>query len=303
MLDILVRALVLVAIIWIGLLAKRLRWASVTDFPLFSKLVLYVTLPCAVATAFNDMDITSSLLLITGIAIVVNLAQQLSGFLATLRGTRADQSLAVLNVGGFNIGAFATPYISGMLGGPAVVYTSMFDVGNAFGFAGVGYSAGMALSENRRPSVLAFFGRMFRNPVFVVYMALLAMRLADLRLPGPVLEFVTTVGAANPFMAMMMVGIGLELRMPRTKAKQAFRLLAVRYVLSTALALVIWFLVPLPEMARAVMCMLLFAPIGAQSPVLTAEARGDVQLSTFMVTVSILVGIVAMPAILIGLTA
>jgi len=302
-LDILVRALVLVAIIGLGLLAKRLRWASVTDFPLFSKLVLYITLPCAVAAAFNDMDITTALLLITVVSIVVNLLQQVAGYLATIRATRSDQSLAVLNVGGFNIGAFATPYISGMMGGPAVVYTSMFDVGNAFGFAGVGYSAGMALAENRRPSVFSFFGRMFRNPVFVTYMLLLAMRIADLKFPGPILEFFTTVGAANPFLAMFMVGIGLEIRMPRTKAAEAFRLLAVRYALSITLAFAVWFLLPLPAMARAVICMLLFAPIGSQSPVLTAEARGDVQLSTFMVTVSILVGIVVMPLVLIGLTA
>ncbi|MDO5494552.1 MAG: hypothetical protein Q4G64_02415 [bacterium] len=303
MLDILVRALVLVAIIGIGLLAKRLRWASTSDFPLFSKLVLYVTLPCAVAAAFNDMDITTALLLVTLIAVGVNLFQIVTSYLATMRASRSDQSLAVLNLTGFNIGAFATPYISGMMGGPAVVYTSMFDIGNAFGYAGVGYSAGMALAENRRPSVFSFLGRMFRNPVFNTYLALLLMRLADLRFPAPVLEFVTTVGAANPFMAMLMVGIGLQVRMPRAKAGVAFRLLAVRYAVSIALAVAIWFLLPLPEMARAVMCMLLFAPIGSQSPVLTAEARGDVQLSTFMVTVSIVVGIVAMPLILVGLTA
>lgn len=301
--DILVRALVLVAIIMLALAAKRLRWASVTDFPLFSKTVLYFTLPCAVAAAFNEMDITTALLMITLVAIGVILLQQVAGFIATIRGTRQDQSLAVLNVGGFNIGAFATPYISGMLGGPAVVYTSMFDVGNAFGYAGVGYSTGMALAEGRRPTVLAFFGRMFRNPVFVTYMALLAMRMVDLHFPGPVLEFFHTVGAANPFMAMFMVGIGLEIKMPRAKAKEAFRLLAVRYGLSIAVSLAVWFLLPAPEMVRAVICMLMFSPIGSQSPVLTAEARGDVQLSTFMVTVSILVGIVVMPAVLIGLTA
>lgn len=301
MIDILVRALALVAIIGLGLLAKRLRWASVADFPMFSKLVLYITLPAAIATAFNTMEVTGALLGISVIAVLANLTQQLIAYLYRRRAPGSEKATAVLSIGGFNVGVFATPYISGMLGSRSLVYTSMFDVGNALGMAGIGYSVGMSLAEDRRPSIGAFLGRMFRNPIFDVYMALLIMRLLELSIPEPAMMFIGTVGAANPFLAMFMVGIGLELKMPRSRAATAVRWLAVRYAVSIVLALAVWFLLPWDQTVRAVICTVLFAPVGTQAPILTAEARGDVQLSSLMVTISILVGIVAMPAVLVGL--
>lgn len=302
MLDILVRALSLISIIGIGLLAKQLGWVSTSDFPKFSKLVLYVTLPAAIASAFNNFEISVSLLGISLFAFGVLLIQQLLAFLMNIRASRQQQSTAVLSMGGFNIGAFATPYISGMMGPQAVVYTSMFDVGNALGIGGFGYSAAMFLAEERKPNVLAFFVRMFRNPAFTVYVGLLTMRMLDLSFPPEVMVLVDTVGAANPFMAMLMLGIGLELRIPRWKAAHAFQMLAVRYAVAAVFAVAAWFLSPFDALTRAAICALLFAPIPSQAPVLTAEARGDVQLSTFMVTISIMVGIVAMPLILAGLS-
>lgn len=303
MVDILVRALSLVAIVGLGLLAKRLRWASVTDFPLFSKLVLYVTLPAAIAGAFNALEVTASLLMLSVLALVVATLHQAAGWVALRRGGSQDQAFGILNTGGFNVGAFATPYISGMLGPGAVVYTSMYDVGNAVGLAGTGYSTAMALAEGRRPSIVQFVARMFRNPVFVTYTALLTMRLLDVSIPERLMVFVNTVGAANPFLAMFMVGIGLQLNLPRAKVSRAALILAVRYGLSVAFALLIWFLLPFDQTVRAILVVLMFAPIGAAAPILTAEARGDVQLSTFTVTVSILVGIVVMPLLLSALVA
>lgn len=303
MLDILVRALSLVAIVGLGLLAKRLRWASVTDFPLFSKLVLYVTLPAAIAGAFNSMEITPPLLTLSALALGVATLHQAAGFVVMRGSGRPGQAFGILNAGGFNVGAFATPYIAGMMGPGAVVYTSMFDIGNAVALGGTGYSTAMALAEGRRPSAVGFIARMFRNPVFVAYTVLATMRLLELSIPERFMVFVNTVGAANPFLAMFMVGIGLQLNLPRAKLSRALRILAVRYGLSVACALAIWFLLPFDQTVRAILVVLVFAPIGAAAPILTAEARGDVQLSTFTVTVSILVGIVVMPLLLSALLA
>ncbi|HBX81643.1 MAG TPA: transporter, partial [Propionibacteriaceae bacterium] len=81
MIDILVKALALIAIIGIGLGIKRLGWARTEDVGLFAKLVLRVTLPCALASAFNDFTITASLLVLSALGLVVNLIQQTTGYL------------------------------------------------------------------------------------------------------------------------------------------------------------------------------------------------------------------------------
>jgi len=61
--------------------------------------------------------------------VVINLVQQVVGFVVgRRRGTQA-QAFGVLNVGSYNIGLFAIPYVSSFLGPASIVYASVFDVG------------------------------------------------------------------------------------------------------------------------------------------------------------------------------
>lgn len=296
------RALSLIAIIGIGYLIKRLGWVSVADFPLFSKLVLQVTLPCALITSFNEFDISSSLLVLTLFGFGTGLLHILGGYLRAHHGTAMDKSFAVINTGGLNIGAFATPYISGMIGPSAVVYTSMFDVGNAMTTAGIGYGWGMSLAGRQtRRGLPGFVLQMLQSPVFVTYLFLLIFRGVGWHFPDPILSFTSVVGAANPFMAMLMIGIGLEIQLSASKYLAAAKLLGIRYAISAVLFVVFWWLTPLPRDIAVVICALLFAPMAVMVSGFTAQAGGDVELSTFASTVSILIAIVAIPTVLLTL--
>ena len=302
MADIVTRALALIAIVGIGLGIKRLGWVTKDQFGLFAKLVLGITLPCALFTAFNDYHLEYALLGLTVLALVINVAQQALGYLIASRRGRREQAFAVLNSGSYNIGAFATPYLAGFMGPHAMVYATLFDFGTAFSAAGIGYGWGMALAGEPGTFRWRDTARMvFRSPIFVTYLVLLVMRLLDLRLPDPVITFTSTVGAANPFLAMLMIGIGLELRLSRSKYAAAAKFLAVRYTFSVVAAVACWTLLPLPEEARLVVVMLLFAPIAAMMSGFTAKAGLDVELSAFMTSITLVVGIVALPGLYLWL--
>jgi ACR3 family arsenite efflux pump ArsB len=68
-------------------------------------------------------------------------------------------------------------------------------------------------------------------------------------------------------------------------------------------AVACWYLLPFPVEARLVVVMILFAPIASMMPVFTGRARLDVELSAFMNSVSIVIGIIAMPTIYLALHA
>jgi predicted permease len=102
---------------------------------------------------------------------------------------------------------------------------------------------------------------------------------------------------------MLMIGIGLELRLHREKYVAAARILVARYAFSVVAAIACWYLLPFPTEARLVVVMILFAPIASMMPMLTGRARLDVELSAFMNSVSIVIGIVAMPTIYLALHA
>lgn len=297
--DVLVQALSLVAIIALGLGVKRLGWVSVAHFPVLATIVLRITLPAAIITGFNDFDLTWALLSLAVVGLVVNVLQQGTGMLLGRRKGREAQAFGVLNVGSYNMGAFAMPYLAGFMGPQALVLASLFDVGNAVAAAGIGYAWAVALVPGERRMGLGGFVRtMLRSTIFVTYLVMLPLRLLDLSLPDPVIELTGTIGAANTFLAMFMIGVGLELRLPRAKYRQALMLLTVRYGYAVLFALGTWLLLPVPTEVKIVLCMVYFAPIAAMAPGYTAEVRGDVELSTFMTSVTILVGIVAMPLVL-----
>jgi len=299
---IVLRAGSLVLIIAIGHLIKRLGWVAARDFPIFSSIVLRITLPCALVVGFDTHPLSPSLLFLAVLSFVVCVVQETAGFLLGRRHGRQAQAFGVLNVGGHNVGLFAMPYLSGMLGPHSIVYAMIFDVGNTLAIASVGYAWGMALSRpDEKISPMRFIKQILRSPVFDTYLFLLLLGIFHLHLPRAVISFTTIVGGANTFLAMLMIGIGLEISLPRQKYAQAARYLGLRYALAFCFALAVWFFLPAERIVRAVLAVLFFAPLPAMSAGFTGEANGDVELSTFMTSVSIIVGIVVMPTILMAL--
>lgn len=295
----LVKAISLILIIVIGYNMKRVGWVSLSDFPKFSKIVLWVTLPCALATSFNEFEISYNLLFLVAIGIGVNLIQQLAGYLVNRHTDAKTQAFGILNIGSYNIGAFAMPYISGFIGSESIIFASLFDVGNAIGAAGIGYGCALSITnENEKTSVLQFLKNMLRSPVFDIYLFLLIIRLMDLHLPNAVITFTSTVGSANTFMAMLMIGIGLELHLDQKKFKMAFKYLGMRYGFALIFTIIVAFFIPFPHQVKTVLCMLFFSPIASMIAGFTSDVKGDVETSAFMTSFSIIMGIILMPMVL-----
>lgn len=81
------------------------------------------------------------------------------------------------------------------------------------------------------------------------------------------------------------------------------RWLAARYAVCILSALAVWFLAPFDHEIHLVIVMVLFAPIASMGPALTDESGSDVQLSSFLNTVTILVAIVVLPSLMLLLHA
>src|SRR5699024_7199019 len=106
---------------------KKIGWVKKEDFSIFSKLVLRITLPCAIITSFNQVDIASSMIIYVIIGIIINLILGGAGYILGRGKGRNEQAFNILNYGSFNIGAFTLPYISSFLGASGVVIASLFD--------------------------------------------------------------------------------------------------------------------------------------------------------------------------------
>ena len=300
--TILAKALSLCVIVGIGFGMKRLRWVKAEDFSMLSKIVLRVTLPCALATSFNQFEIVPSLLGLTLLAFLANIAQQVVGYVQHRRGTPVQKAFGILHGGSYNIGAFALPYLSAFIGPVAIVYASLFDVGNSLATAGVGRSAAHAVARPEVKQTLSSIAKLlFTSPVFDTYLALVLMRLAHIQLPSVIIGFTSLVGAANPFLAMFMIGVGLEVGLPRHRLSTAVRGLITRYLFSNH-----------DRDARVVLPAV--RPRGqGRRPRPVRPDRGDgpwlhvggrhVGTATFMNSVTILIAIVMMPTLYLLMSA
>lgn len=296
--TILIKAISLILIIVIGFAIKRAGWVNAGDFPKFSKIVIRITVPCILITNFNNFNITYSLIFITAAGIVINLIQQLTGYILNRNNNRNEQAFSILNIGSYNVGAFAIPFISGFLGPEPVAYASLFDMGNTISAAGIGYGWAVSLaSGSKKTTVGSFLKKMFSSWLFDTYIFIIIIRVMDLRLPDAVINFTTTVGNANTFLAMLMIGIGLELHLDRKKLKKAFKYLGTRYLFAIIFTTITAFFIPFPKDIKTVLCMLFFSPIAVMATGFTSDIDGDIEISSFMISVSIIVGIITMPAI------
>ena len=297
--EIAAKAASLILIIVIGYVIKRIGWVSAADFPKFSKIVLRITLPCALITSFNTFDITSNLLFLTAIGLLANLILQITGYLVNQRKGGIAQAFGIINLGSYNVGAFAMPYIAGLMGPQSIIFASLFDVGNSFGAAGIGYGWSRSVADEKQKTTLGgFLKLMFLSPLFDTYLILLLMRLLGLQLPDEVITFTSTVGGANTFLAMLMIGIGLELGLDAHRFKLAFKYLAIRYGFSLIFSILTVLFLPVSMVVKTILCMLFFSPIASMATGFTDEAGGDVETSAFMNSVSILIGIFALPLVL-----
>ena len=295
--DVLVKALVLVGIIGLGFGIKRLGWVSAADFPTFSTVVLRITLPCALATSFNTFHLTPGLLVVALLGFLAIVVQQVAVLVLESRRGPSAQAFGILNVPNYNLGLFAMPYVATFAGPEAIAITALFDLGNSLVSSGLGYGWGLSLARPHvKVTVLRFVRQVFSSPVFDTYLALMLLRLFDVTLPQPVIAFTSTVGAANTFLAMLMIGIGLEIVLSRSKYAVATRFLGVRYGFAAFFALLTWYVLPLAGGVRIVLCMIFFAPMAAMASGFTEEAGLDVEVSAFMTSVTTLIAIVVMPA-------
>lgn len=295
------KALTLVSVIVLGYLMKRSGWVKGSDFGLISTIVLKITLPCAIITGLNstEVDVASTGLVAFGLAAVV--LPQVVAFFVEARNGRRAQAFGVLNVSSFNIGLFAIPYLSAFVGPEAILVASLFDIGNALGIAGVGFAWSVVLAGTegtRRDAARRVARSIGTNPLIITYVVMLVIRLLDVHVPAPILGFTTLVGGANTFLAMLMIGIAFEARLSRDRYGIVAKYLALRYGLLLLFVLAAWFLLPYPPEIRIAVAMILFAPTAAMVPGLTHERGLDYQVSAFLISCTVIIGIVGMPTVL-----
>lgn len=298
MLDILARAACYIAIIILGYVLRRKGFFGEETFGVLSKIVIRITLPAALIANSAGRPIDISMLTISLLGLGGGIVYMLGAFLMHRNADREQKAFAVLNTPGYNIGTFALPFTSSFLGSMGVLTTSLFDVGNSFICLGGSFGVARAVKEGGKMDVKRVLKAPLSSIPFLTHLVMVFLNLNGWDLPSPVISLAKIIGDANAFLAMLMIGVGFKLSGNRAQIGRILKILSVRYGLAVVLALVFYFLLPFALEIRQTLVILAFSPIGSAVPVFTAELKSDVGLSSAVNSISIVISIVIIVALL-----
>ncbi|MDF2674127.1 MAG: Auxin Efflux Carrier, partial [Clostridiales bacterium] len=154
MAAVLQKSVAFVVVIFIGYLFKARGYLKKEDFYVLSKILLRITLPCAIITNFSSMKLDISLLILCAIGIGMNFIMIFIGYMMKSRRSSLDKetrSFQMINLSGYNIGAFTLPFVQSFFGTKGFAAVSLYDAGNAVMCTGLTYTvAKAALMENEK---------------------------------------------------------------------------------------------------------------------------------------------------------
>ena len=299
MLNILTKAGCYIAIIILGILLRKLGFFKESDFSVLSKIVIKVTLPAALLVNAATRELTPQLLSLFLLGFICSLVYVAVGWLTGRRAGKETQAFNMVNLSGYNIGLFAIPFTESFLGATGVMTASIFDVGNAFICLGGSYGMASAVKDGKGFDMKRILKALAVSVPFLVHIGSVVMNLLHIPFPGFVVDCARTIGNANSFLAMLMIGVGFKLELKKSQLGQVIRLLMLRYLIAAALALCFWFLLPFERTVRLALVILAVSPISAAVPGFMEELKGDIGLSCSINSLSILISIVAIVTLLV----
>ncbi|MBG6241283.1 MAG: AEC family transporter [Candidatus Symbiopectobacterium sp. Dall1.0] len=298
MVDVLIKAFSFILVIIIGYQLKQRGVLQPESGTALSKLMMNFTLPAAVITGFASFQVDHSLLILVAFGLGCNLLLLGIGYMIGRRRPEGLKAYYMINSPGYNIGCFTLPYVQSFLGPVGIVATCLFDAGNSVICTGGSFAAASA-ATGRSSGWLNIIKRLFSSVPFDVYVFLMIAALMGWHLPPQITLVVSTLGNANPFVAMLIIGMLLEINIERSQLKHVLTILLLRYGSAAAFACLFYFFTPLPLEIRQVLAVVVFAPLSSLSPIFTSRFSGNLSVvASFANSASIMISIVIMTVLL-----
>lgn len=257
--EVFIWAAIYITVMLIGYICKRVGFFHPEDRKLLSDIILYITLPAMLVSSFDGVTVDFWYVVALLMGFLLNLLMVTLAWLASAKKTPDLQAIYIINGAGLNLGNIGIPFLRNFFP-TGIPYLCMFDVGDCFFTLGTTYAiAGMRLGKQTGGKWQTILKSLFSSPPFLAYFTMVLLSLAHIKLPAFLMKLAEFMGQGNGFLAMLMVGISLELDLSRETRGEVFRILALRYLCGTAAALTVYFLIPAPDVMRQILAVAVFA--------------------------------------------
>ena len=285
-----------VVFIILGWVLRRFGILKEETFHAISGLVLYVTLPCVIASNLNGVRLEGTTLLIAFFGFATNLIFFIYAVALTCRVKDRDQRDFVrMNIGGYSCGPFAVPYVQAFYPTTGLLATCVFDVGNVLMSGGGTYAL---LSGTREKT--SFLGslkmigqKLVKSGPLVSFAFMVMLALLNLKLPESVITVTKVGAAANGFLCMIMIGESIDLNMTWEKFKVVSRIIVFRLIPCILFAWFAYNFMPVEEEMRKALVLTCLAPMPSMSIIYTAQMGLDLAMAANLSSLCVAVSVAA----------
>lgn len=299
MFDVFIKSLTFIIIICIGFGLKKLKVLKKKDADVLATIIMNVTLPCALLTSANGISVDSTIIILLICGILTNSFMILVGCIAAQKENSIIKGTYMINCSGFNVGNFVLPFVTTFFPGAGVAYLCAFDIGNALMGLGITYAIADGVASGQTHFDLKqTLKKLFSSIPFDVYLLVFVLAIFKLSVPTPVLAIASTIGAGNAFLAMLMIGILLEIKIPAQEIKGVFKIISLRFIGFIIMVGFIFLILPIPILAKEILVLAICGPISTVSPVFCKKIGYKGDMSAAANSISIIVAVCMMTILL-----
>lgn len=293
-------SLPVISLVVVGFLLKQAKVLKVEDGALFSKLILYITLPSVIFLSISQADVEPAHLLLLaffGFLIALVLRFISGGATRLLKLENSIAGVVILCSMVMNIGSLMYPVIHTVYGAEGVSRTAAFDIGNSLMASGYGYYIATRFGSREPFSLKGSLKKVLAVPVVWAVVLGLAVNLTGITSPAFLVKILTPLGAANAPLAMIALGVFVNFEFPRWKLLVMTVFFRIGLGFLAGLSIVL--LAGLQGLDRTVVLMASAMPSG-MVPLVYAAAEGlDTEFAAACISLSIVVGVLITPVLLI----
>lgn len=294
-----VKAIGFILVILIAFILKKLNVLSKRDGQTIATIIMNVTLPCALLCNASGITIDISMIFILLIGLFSNVIMLTIANILSRKESPLVRGYYMINCSGYNIGNFALPFVQTFFPGMGVAYLCMFDVGNSIMCLGGAYAfAGSVASAGDKLTVKNLLKKLFSSIPFDVYILIFVLALFKIQLPGQILSIASFIGAGNGFLAMFMIGLLLEIKINPSEMKMVMKTLFIRIFFGAILMLIVYFLIPIPLLAKKIVVLAMAAPITTVSAVFSRNIGYHKDAPAIASSLSIIISIVILTVLI-----
>jgi len=303
--SVLSRVAVSATLIAVGSLARNAGYVSRADGQALLRLIFSVTLPAVLLSIFA----TASLSAAPAVVLISLVHAVLLGFLALswspAQTGRSEAAVLVAASFGVNLGLFAVrwspfmfllaltlpqyPFVASLFGAAGLATVVVFDLGNQVVLL-VAQPLLMLqrLQRLTLANALPAISKRLLNPCMLALYCALLLKAFSLGLPAPVAALTGPLSAANAPLALLALGILLDVKVSAQHAAAVAAVLGAKYAISLSLAAAVVLFAPLSQSTVPVIIAALTAPVPMLAIAYSVEMGLDAALPTAIVNVSLL---------------